>query len=164
MDPRPTLPLTLLLTLALSGCGGGGDPTEQTRAGYAQLNSGNPAAARVSFERALEKLQPSDPDYARAALGLAQVVAASEPARAKELFLGLARAQAVQENDYQLVARALVAGRHFNEATALVEAGMKAFPESPRMAELRDHVGDSALRTGAEVPAGLRGLGYVGSD
>ncbi len=164
MSAHPISPLLLCLVLLLPSCGGGADPAELTRAGYSQLNSGNAQAAQTSFERALTSLQPGDPDYVRASLGLAQVLAAQDPARAKQLFLDLSAKGLVQEGDFRLVAGALVSARHFEEATALVQVGMTAFPESPRMAELRDYVGDSALKMGSEVPAALKGLGYVGSD
>lgn len=163
--PAPRFcPLVLCLAPLLPACGGGSDPAELTRAGYSQLNSGNAQEAQASFERALASLQPGDPEYVRASLGLAQVLAARHPTRAKELFLELSAKRLVQEGDFRLVAGALVSARHFEEATALVQVGMTAFPESPRMAELRDFVGDSAQKMGSEVPAALKGLGYVGSD
>ena len=138
MKLRSILP-ALLLALVLPACGGADDPVELTRAGYSQLNSGNADGARESFEGARALLQPSDPEYVRATLGLAQVLAQSsskeDAARARDTFLELARGGAVEQGDYRIVAGALVSKRHFEEASALVEAGMTAYPESPRMAE-----------------------------
>jgi hypothetical protein len=164
MQLRLTSLLALLLILPLAACGGSHDPEGLTRQGYAELNSGRDADAEATFRRALEGLDPAHPQYLRAQLGLAQAQAARDPEGTKQRFLDLARTHPVEEVDYQRVAGALTSARHFEAATDLVVAGMTRFPESPRMVELRDHVGDSAQRAGSDVPDSLKGLGYVGSD
>ena len=161
--PRTLLP-ALALALAAVGCGGPDDPASLTREGYTRLNSGDRAAAQESFEDALAALEPSDPTYLRARLGLAEAKAEDAPGEAKQIVLELSRTHELEEVDFQRVTTVLVGSGHFEEATELVVAGMQAYPESTKMAELRDHVGDAASRSGEGVPDSLKGLGYVGSE
>jgi hypothetical protein len=154
----------LLLALLISSCGAS-DSKALTDAGLAALNSGDAKSAESSFDRALEHMDASHPDYLRASLGRCQALAHRDPNRAKEDFLALAAAQSsrVREPEFTAVATELVRSNAITQAVAVAEAGMKAFPESPSMKHLVDLVGDAAKKS--RDPAALqklKGLGYAG--
>lgn len=154
----------LLLALLISSCGAS-DPKALTDSGLAALNSGDAKQAVSEFDRALEHMDASHPDYLRACLGRCQALARTDPNRAKEEFLALAGAQPsrVREPEYTAVATELVRNDAVTQAVAVAEAGMKTFPESPSMKHLVDLVGDAAKKS--KDPAALqklKGLGYAG--
>lgn len=154
----------VLLALLTFGCGGS-DPAALTDSGYAALNSGKPGEAKAAFEEALADLDPNSPEYLRASLGLARARAAEDPAGAKDAFLAIAEGGGVTAVDYRQIVGDLANAGAFAEATEVLEAGMKAFPEDPRMQEVLHQVGKAAERAGAaDALQGLKGLGYIGED
>ena len=157
----------ILITIAvLAGLScGSSDPKALTDAGAAALNSGDPKGALASFDKALEHMQPEQPDYLRASVGRCEALARIDPMRAKVDFLALSRSQAsrVGEQDFSAVVNELVRRGAIGPAAEIAEAGMKRFPESPAMLGLRDAVGDAAKRSSdPEALKKLKGLGYAG--
>jgi len=161
------LPLTPLLPIALgllAACGGR-DPKALTDAGAAALNSGDAAAAIASFDRALEHMDASSPDFLRASVGRCRALARTDPVRAQTDFLELSRAQParVREPEFAAVAQELADRGAIAPAVAVAEEGMKRFPESPAMKVLRDRIGDAAGKAGdPESLKKMKGLGYAG--
>ena len=156
--------LPLLLACLLVSCGSD-DPKALTDAGTAALNSGDAAGAIAKFDRALAGMPASDPDFRRASIGRCQALARTDPARAQADFLELAAAQPalIREPEYVAVATDLASRGSIANATAVAEAGMKRYPESPAMASLRDSIGDAAKKAGdPESLRRLQGMGYVG--
>src|SRR5262249_5515220 len=156
-------PLLLLVSLTLA-CAGS-DPKALTDAGSAALNSGDARGAVASFDRALEHMDASHPDYLRACLGKCRALAGIDSARAKDEFLALAqsRPSKIREADFTAIATELVHHGAIAPAVSIAEEAMKRFPESPSMKTLRDFVGDAAKKS--EDPAALqrlKGLGYAG--
>jgi len=156
--------LPLLLACLLAACGND-DPKALTAAGTSALNSGDAQKALSSFDRALEHMDASDPDFLRASIGRCQALARTDPARSQADFLELAQAQPsrVREPEYVAVATELASRGAIGPATAVAEAGMKRYPESPEMSALRDRIGDAAKKAGdPESLRKLQGLGYAG--
>jgi hypothetical protein len=156
----------LLLTLLISSCGSS-DPKALTDSGSAALNSGDAVKAVSEFDRALGHMDASHADYLRASVGRCQALARTDPNRAKEDFLALARAQPskVREPDFAAVAMDLVKGNSITQAVAVAEGGMQMFPESPSMKSLLDQIGDAAKKAkDPEALKRLKGLGYAGDN
>lgn len=156
--------LPILLACLLAACGSD-DPKALTDAGAAALNSGDAKGAISSFDRALDRMNASDPDFLRASIGRCQALARTDPTRAQADFLELAQAQParIREPEFVAVASELAARGSIGPATAIAEAGMKRYPESPAMSALRDTIGDAAKK--ADDPESLeklKGLGYAG--
>lgn len=165
-SPLPRHAPLFALVLALAGCGPG-DPRALTNAGKAALASGDAAKAEQQFREALAGLKPGDPDYARAGIGRIQALVRLDAKRAKDEFLAWAQANrsSVGEEDYSLVVSELLRRENTLEAIEVMDAGIKAFPESPRMAAVKKEVAEQAQK--AKDPAALqkmKGLGYIGGD
>ncbi len=159
------LPFVCLFLLAAS-CSES-DPKVLTDSGTAALGSGDSAAAAKSFEAALSHMDAKHPDFLRASMGKCQALARQNPMEAKQEFLDLARKhpELIKEPDYTTIIRELVQKRAASEAIEVVEAGMKAFPNSMSMIAIRDEVGDELEKS--HDPAALdklKGLGYTGAD
>jgi hypothetical protein len=167
MTPRAPTRLLLaffLIALPLAGCGGS-DPKSLNDEAYASLHRGDARAALADFERALEAAPPGTIEHLRAALGRCEALAQTDPSRAQAEFLGFASRERalVREDDYSLMCAALVRARAFSPAIDVMDAGMKAFPESKRMQDTKDSVIRATQQ--AEDPAALNklaSLGYVG--
>jgi hypothetical protein len=158
--PRPSA-FTLCLLLSC----GSSDPKRLTDAGSAALNSGDAKGAVADFDRALEHMDASHPDYLRACVTRCQALARIDPTRAKDDFLALARSPSarVRDSDFVAVSTELFRRNAISSAIEIAEVGMKSFPESPAMKTLRDTFGDAAKK--ANDPAALerlKGLGYAG--
>ncbi len=165
-SPLPRHALALSLLLALAACGPG-DPRALTNEAKATLAGGDASKAEQQFREALSGLKPGDPDFARASIGRIQALARLDAARAKDEFLAYAQANrsSLAEEDYSLVVSELLRRDHTLEAIEVMDAGVKAFPESPRMAAVKKEVAEQAQK--AKDPAAmqkLKGLGYVGGD
>jgi hypothetical protein len=161
-----TLARSLLLALLLSACGDP-DPKALTDQGSAQLGAGDAAGALTSFSAALDAMPATHPDRLRAELGRCQALARQDPALAKSEFLALSKARPgkIQEQDYGAIVRELIQKGSVVEAIEVMDAGMKAFPESPRMAVVRDQVLEASKKQ--KDPAALqklKGLGYAGDE
>ncbi len=163
MRPRTLL---LLLPLLAPACGPA-DPRALTDAGASALASGDSPKARDCFEQALAELKPGDPEYVRASLGLFQALVRGEPVQARDKFLAFAKAQAasVNEGHYGAMVGEFLRRDRTAEAIDVMDAGVKAFPNSEVMLAIQKRVEEQA-RT-AKDPAALqkmKGLGYIGGD
>lgn len=161
------LPIALVAALVLvtPGCGGGSDPAALSQEGFQELGAGDFEAAEHSFAKALEGMDSSHADYLRVRLGHVEAQARIAPARAKDEFLALATAMKdkVTDRHYNQVGGRLADAGAFPEATAVLEAGLAAFPESKALADLRKSLGDRAKASGdSGALDALKGLGYVG--
>lgn len=164
---RPTQFLTVSLLCLTAACSGSSDPKALTDQGQAALTSGDARGAAQHFEDALKHMNAAHPDFLRASMGRCQALARQDPKRAKDDFLALAKQHSdrVKDADFGLITGELVKKGAIVEATEVVTAGMKMFPESPKMVVLRDQVGDAAKKSAdPEAMKQLKGLGYAGGD
>jgi tetratricopeptide (TPR) repeat protein len=155
--------LFAMLFLALA-CGHS-DPRALTDAGASALASGDSAKALASFEEALTSLKPGDAEYVRASLGRFQALVRSEPERARDEFLAFAKVQAASlaESHYGILVNEFLRRGRTVEAIDVMDAGVKAFPNSEAMLAIRKRVEEQARSS--KDPASmqkLKGLGYVG--
>jgi tetratricopeptide (TPR) repeat protein len=154
----------VVLALLAAACSGA-DPAGLTREGVTALNAGKYDEAYAALDKAVRAMDPADPKFAQAAVGRCQALAYSDPAAARRDFLQLAgdHPARIEERDYELVANALRSEKAFDEALAVLEAGMQRFKESPKLQALRDQMGREAEQSGdPEALARLKGLGYIG--
>jgi major membrane immunogen (membrane-anchored lipoprotein) len=163
---RLTLPLLLCLTTVLAACGSS-DPKELTDQGSAALGSGDVSTAIERFDAALKHMDAKHPDYVRASMGRCQALVRQNPRQAKDEFLALSRtAQGhIHEQDFSAIAGELVKTGAVTEAVEVMDAGLKAFPESPQMQILKQKVVEASTKS--KDPAALKalkGLGYTGDD
>lgn len=159
---RKLLPIFLLLPL---GACGGDSPKQLTDMGVSALAGGQAREAQGRFEEALQGLKPSDPDFTRATLGRVQALARLQPPSARDAFLKFAKENSslVQEGDYGMVVSELLRAGASMEAIDVMDAGMKAYPQSAQMKAVQQQVTEAAKKSAD--PAGLnklKGLGYVG--
>jgi hypothetical protein len=157
--------LTVLL-LALAASCGSSDPKALTNEGWSALQAGRYQEASKHFDQALSALgdQTSGSDFKRAKMGSIEALAHTDAAGARSRFLEWAAASPTQvtDSDYSKVGD-LLGGQDVKEGIAVLEAGMKAFPESPHLLALRNDLGDRAKASGSsEALQALKGLGYVG--
>jgi len=164
-----SLPALTLLSLGVIGtsCGGSSDPASQVNAGYGALNAGNPTDAVARFDAAIEAMggDVSHAEYLRAALGRVEALAAVDPGAARNGLLALASELpgAIGDADYNRIGGLLASGGHFDAAIDVMDAGMKAFPESGHLAALLDNIKEAAEGSGASGALDrLKGLGYIG--
>jgi len=165
---KPRLLATVIL-LFFSACGGNSDPRALADEGSKALNSGKYEEAAKSYEKALAALgsDTSNPEWKRAKMGLIQARVRIDAARAKDEFLEFAGANSskVSDSDFNLIGSKLGDAGKLQEAFAVLDAGMKAHPESPHLKALRDDIGRRAEASGDEgTLKSLKGLGYVGGD
>ena len=165
----PTLRTTLLLPLLAlpllaASCAGAKDPAALTDQGYAELQAGDWADARASFEKALEDLDPADPQFVRAKLGQVEALVKLEPEAARDEFVSLAKAQPgrIEAKDFSFVAGKLTAERAFQPAIDVLHMGLTAHAESPKLHEVLESVKEQAQKTGDSAAiAQLKSLGYL---
>jgi hypothetical protein len=143
------------------------DPRDLADQGSRALASGDAAGARESFEAALAGLKPGDPDYPRASMGLFQALVRSEPEQARDRFLAFAKEPSarVGEVEYGAMVSEFLRRERTSEAIDVMDAGVKAFPQSELMASIQKKVEEQARS--AKDPASmqkLKGLGYVGGE
>lgn len=150
-------------------CGGDSDPRALVEAGSKALNSGKYENAAKNYEEALAALgsDTANPEWKRAKMGLIRALIQVDAARAKKDFLefaGAAPSKATDE-DFNLIGSKLGDAGKLQEAKAVLEAGMTAFPESPHLKALLVDLGKRAEASGDEsLLKSLEGLGYVGGD
>jgi hypothetical protein len=164
------IPCLLLACLLLALCSflpacAPADPRALTDQGSRALASGDAAGARESFEAALAVLKPGDPEYARASMGRFQALVRSEPEHARDQFLAYAKAPGNRagEADYGTLISEFLRREHTSEAIDVMDAGVKAFPQSELMASIRKKVEEQARAQ--KDPAAMqkmKGLGYIG--
>lgn len=157
----------LVLCLVAAACGGAPDAAKLTDEGYASLGKSDWKNARADFEAALAQLKTTDAGYLRAKLGSIEALVQLEPAKAKDDFLALAAAMTsqVKAADYISVASKLTGKQAFAEAVAVLEAGLKAFPDDPKVRAVGDAIAKAAKNApdpaAAKALESLKGLGYV---
>jgi tetratricopeptide (TPR) repeat protein len=166
LSMRQTLSSIVLVTCLLAACSGS-DPKVLTDKGAAALASGDVPAAIESFEAALQHMDAKNPEFLRASLGRCQALARQNPKQAKEDFLALARSgpAKLHEQDYSAIAGELVKKGAVSDAIDVMDAGLKAFPESPQMQVLKNQIVEASKKT--KDPGAmnkLKGLGYTGDD
>lgn len=159
------LPALLLPCLLLLPACGPSDPRALTDQGSSALASGDAKGARASFEQALAALKPGDPDFARASMGRFQALVRLEPERARDDFLAYAKAQgaAATEGQYGTMINEFLRRERTLEAIDVMDAAVKAFPESKTLPAIRKQVEDKARSD--KSPAAMqkmKGLGYIG--
>ena len=156
----------LALALPLfAACSGSADPEQLTRDGVTALSSGKAEEAYALLDKAVHAMEPSHPKYGQAAVNRCCALAATDSAKAKDEFLKLAgeHASLVEERDYEMVADAMRQRKSFEEAIAVLAAGMERYQESPKLVALRDTIGDEAKASGdSSALDAIKGLGYVG--
>ncbi len=161
------LSLALSCLLLSASCGGSADPSELASSGMEALRSGDYPAAEASFENALTAIggDTAHPQYKRAMMGAIEARVHTNVDRAQSDFLALhaSLGAKVTDKDFQNIASKMGGAGKFEEATALLVAGLKAYEGS----ETLDRLGNS-LRKQAEsagdtsTTSVLDGLGYVG--
>ncbi len=165
MRTRSHFALALALTLAACG-GGGSDPAAANEEGYAALGSGKYANAASHFQTALDAIgsDTSNAQYLRASMGLIETNVHVDPERAKDDFLALASASPqVNAKDYSRIGGMLAGAKQFQPAIAVVDAGIKAYPETPALEKMIEQISADAEKSGdAEAINALKGLGYLG--
>jgi hypothetical protein len=164
--PMITRLLSVLALCLLSACGAS-DPAALTDAGAKALNSGKYEEAAKSYEEALAQIgtDTSNPDWLRAKMGLVQALIHTDAARAKSMFLQVAQGNPgkVTDNEFNLVGGKLADVDKLAEATEVLDAGQKAFPESVHLKALLADIGNRATSSGNnELLETLKGMGYVG--
>ena len=164
-------PFAALLLCFAASCGGGGssDPKALIDEASKALHSGKYEDAAKSYESALAKLgnDPANPEWKHAKMGLFKARARIDATRAKDEFLEFARANPnkVTDSDFNEMGGKLGDAGKLQEAKAVLEAGMTAFPESPHLKVLLVALGKKAEESGdAAALKELEGLGYVGGD
>ena len=159
-----TLILLLCALFFFPACGPS-DPRALTDAGASALASGDSGKALANFEEALASLKPGDAEYVRASMGRFQALVRSEPERARDEFLAFAKVQAasLSESHYGILVGEFLRRERTSEAIDVMDAGVKAFPNSQAMVAIRKKVEEQARSS--KDPASMqkmKGLGYVG--
>ena len=164
-----------LLCLALAGtvssCGDGGKSTD-TPAGLVKeanqaLGRKEWPAAASAFGAALEKIDATaQPELAMSArLGKIEALAPLDAKKSKAEMLELMETHDVSFADFSTVTTALVSGRHFDDAIALLTVAKEKGKDQEKLKALIETVGDRAKSAGdSGAVAALAGLGYVGND
>ena len=159
--------LAALLLALLSACGGTSDPRALADEGAKALSSGRYEEAAGRYEKALTALgsDTSSPEWKRVKLGLVQARIRLDAGRARDEFLQFASTSPgrVTDSDYNLIGSKFGDALELEEAFAVLDAGMKAHPESPHLKALRDEIGRKVEASGnASLLKSIEGLGYVG--
>ena len=159
MKARLTTLLASGLLSLLAACSGA-DPKTLISDAYADLGSGDAAAALSKFDSALGQLEESDPDYDRAHKGKLEALAYTDAARCVEEVTKIASTLA--DKDFAMLGGALADAGNMNEAIDLLDAGMKAHKGSDSLTKLKDKVVTKATAEGNDAAlAKLKGLGYL---
>jgi hypothetical protein len=162
---RSTSILFLAAVSALAACNGGSkDPAKLTDSGYAALGKSDWKGAQSDFDAALAVLQPTDAGFKRAKMGQVEALIHTDAAKARDEFLALAKGMSsqVEPNDYIAVASKLTGERKFMDAIAVLEVGLKAHPEHPKVKAIGDRIKAEAEKAGDEgALKALKGLGYL---
>ncbi len=163
----PSLLLPLALTLA--SCGGAADPKSHNEEGYQALNSGKHAEAADHFEAALAALgsDTQSDQYLRAALGLVEANVHVDAEKAKDDFLALARANSstMGPEDYGRIGGLLATAKKPLLAVVVVDAGIKAFSETPQLEKIMEKIRSDAEKSGDDATLNaMSSLGYLGDN
>ncbi len=156
--------LSVVLLCLVAACSGSADPAKLTDQGYAALGKSDWKGAQADFGSALAALEPTDPRYLRAKMGWIEAAIYTDPGKAKDEFLALAAGMAsqVKSSDYIAVASKLTGERKFPEAIAVLESGLKAHAEDPKVRAVGEAIKKAAERAGDDASlAKLKTLGYL---
>ncbi len=155
--------LLLSFALCVSACSGGGDPKQD---GLAALQASDYAGAVSSFDQALAGLGSDASASERREISLARCEALSyvDGAKAEAAFKAICTEHSdIGVNEYSLIAGAMISGKAMVNAVTVVDLGVKAFPDDPKMAKLLENVKQAAANDSAAMDA-LQGMGYLGGD
>jgi len=158
----------LLLGFFAASCGGSATPAEHTDAGYSALNKGDAKGAQAEFDQALAALKSTDAGYLRAKMGsieaLIETNTEASTAKAKDEFIALAAGMSsqVKSSDYINVSSKLANKQRFGDAIKVLEAGLKAHAEDPKVKAVGEKIKELASKAGDnEALKALSGLGYL---
>lgn len=134
----------LALVIATTGLACSEDhPELWTAEGYQQLYAGDAKTARRTFARALDALEPSDPYFARAALGLVETEVHLAPPEAVDRFLRFAAGELpIGAAEYARFARLLWQEEALTEAMVLVQSARRRFPDDRGLAHLEERLAE----------------------
>ena len=138
---------------------------EQARTGTGRVHYTDAQTALGYFAEALGALQPSDPGYERARMGEIDAKIRLTPSAATQSFLAYAQEQPdqVDAGDYHKVGVQLSERSAFTDAVVVLDAGLKRFPDDPKLTEAMDRTSAAAQEAGdSSALDKLKGLGYVG--
>ncbi len=120
---------------------GDADPKELTDEGYAALGRNQPEVALTWFEQALEGLGETEELRPRARMGFIKALVATDPHRARDEFLSLAKSSPLESRDYHAVARLLANEQASFAAAEVLFAAQRKFPEDRITAKMLLEVG-----------------------
>jgi hypothetical protein len=158
---RTLLGPALALALFTASCGGGGNPTDE---GYAALGKSDWSAAASSFEQALKGLSPTDPGFKRAKMGHVEALIHLDAKSSEQEFLALARGnpELIGSDEYRTVASKMTSAKQYLPAIGVLDAGLKANPEDPKLMAVLEKVKSEAQKSNdAGALDALKGLGYL---
>lgn len=154
--------LGVLVGLSLIGCDPSG-PDQWIASGHSSLNSGDAQTALASFQEAAAALEPSDPRFLDAKLGVVEALIRAEPIRAREEFLALSTSfpEQVGQKQFEYMGGLMVSSKQYMEASKLVHNGIQRFgPEATKLRAMIDRIQQESVNDSA-VQDALVGLGYV---
>jgi hypothetical protein len=154
----------LALAPLFASCGGDSDPKVLTDSASISIEAGDWKSGLAGFEKALEHMDPTNPQYMRASMGRFRALARLDPSRGKSEFLKFAEAQKsrIDTQDFHMVVSEFVARRDFMPAIDLMESAKAMFPGSPKFKEMAESV-VKASKTAGDTRAldRLKTLGYL---
>lgn len=151
-----------VLSLVLLACGSS-DPNDLIAAGHKSLSSGNSKDALDKFTKAAEGLEPSDPQFIEAKLGMVEALIPEHPAKATEEFLSLGKVfpEQVGEKEFIFMGGQMVNSKKYLEALDLVDSGIKRFgAESTKLHAMIDRIKMEAA-SDSGVNDKLKSMGYL---
>src|SRR6188768_2107484 len=154
----------LALVPLFASCSGGSDPKELTNDAMVAIGSGDWNAGLAGFEKALEHMDPTSPEYMRASIGRCRALARLDPARGKSEFLKLADAQKsrIEFQDFHLMVGEFMGRGDYPTAVDMMESAKAMFPGSPKFKEMADSVVKASKNAGdSRALAKLKSLGYL---
>lgn len=154
----------LVLSLVAASCGGSATPAESTDSGYAALGKSDWKGAQAEFDKALAELKSDDAGYLRAKMGSIEALIHTNATKAKDDFLALASGMSskIKSSDYINVSSKLANEQKFAEAVKVLEAGLAAHAEDPKVKAVGEKIKELASKAGdSEALKSLSGLGYL---
>lgn len=156
----------LVLALVAGACGGGGssDPKALTDEGYAALGTSDYDGALESFQKALAEMDSAHAQFKRAKMGEIEALIHVDAERAKDEFIAMAGSMSgsVTAKDYQAIASKMTSEKKYVPAIAVLDAGIKAHAENPKLLAIMEKVKSEAEKAGdSGALDALRGLGYL---
>jgi hypothetical protein len=156
----------VVVPLVCVACGGGSaDPAKAVDDGYVALGKSDWKAAQSDFDAALATLKSTDAGYLRAKLGQIEALIHLDAAKAKQEFLALAKGMSsqVEPKHFIAVASNLTSEKKYVDAVDVLEAGLNAHSEDPKLRAVGEEIKKAASKAGDDKAlAALKGLGYLG--